>query len=110
MSKLIVGLTAGLLFGTLASEASHRSPGLYTIYGAGNLSCGTYAEQSRGTQLSWILGFVSGVGSQAFLEETDRAAIEAWIRHYCHMYPLQTVAAASTSLVVTLAQRQGDRR
>jgi hypothetical protein len=58
----------------------------------------------------WVLGFVSGANVYAdnpeiFSRQLDAPAIYAWIDNYCRSNPLESVYAASISLVRELLHR-----
>jgi hypothetical protein len=51
----------------------------------------------------WLLGFVNAANVWNELPEllanTDAAALELWVDHYCQSHPLDTVANAATIAV-----------
>jgi hypothetical protein len=85
-----------------------------TIYGMGNLSCGTWLHEggnplslSRIGMLSWVLGFTSAAGYYTVrgdLRDTDGQAIEAWVDKYCRENPLNKIKDAAASLVDELSK------
>jgi hypothetical protein len=77
------------------------------VYGMGIESCGKWTSEPqpilRGTSLSWVLGFISGVGAVVpGVKHTDTDAIRAWMDQYCATHPLETVAEAAADLVKAL--------
>ena len=108
---LRVGLVAiGIAIGALSVMGKQA----YTVYGVGTVSCGKWvAEKEQGTsashKLSWVLGYVTGVGSfsddKFSLKKTDSAGITLWIDQYCAQHPLEDIVDAANKLVITLAKK-----
>jgi hypothetical protein len=82
----------------------------YQIVGPGVSSCATWTADRRSDSdmadldLSWILGFLSGVGyvaapDQDPLHGLDRAAVPAWVDRYCEAHPLDAIATAAEVFV-----------
>lgn len=85
----------------------------YNMGGAGNLSCAKWVEDNdvsnkgiiRAAELSWILGFLSGIGYTGVngadpLHNTDKESVESWVDAYCHTNPNSTVGNASGAFYV----------
>ena len=85
-----------------------------TFMGSGTISCGSYLKEKESMQfvhlgnISWIVGFLSGVASASgddVLKNTDSNAIEAAVTKYCQENPLQNVMDASTNVYFQLKKR-----
>jgi hypothetical protein len=104
---LLVGLVALVML--LLTDSSARGSEDYAIYGYGNTSCGAWTanrpKDSAGSAaaVSWVLGFVSGVGFvDKPLRKTDSAGMTAWIDQYCSKKPLDTLATAAGQMIFDL--------
>jgi hypothetical protein len=77
----------------------------FTVYGAGNKSCGGWVGHNQSQRdailVSWTLGFVSGagLGSSTDQKTTDVKGIAAWMDNYCGMHPLDPIATAASILI-----------
>lgn len=105
--KRSVVLVLAVAAAIVASQV--RAQDTYTTYGSGNSSCGEWLQSSaaglthemrRTLLLSWVLGFVSGVGYSGVhhLKATDGSGVEVWIDRYCETRPLDTLARAAAAL------------
>ena len=97
---LSMAVLVGVL--VLAPVGAIGEQGGYTTYGPGGGSCGKWLiEDDRSFNLSWVLGFVSGVGWSGgrTLKETDVAGIEAFIDKHCAAHPVDNIASAAAALV-----------
>jgi hypothetical protein len=96
-------MLAWLAFGLVIVHSSGNGQGAdRAIYGAGNVSCGAWTGSARSGDraafLSWVHGFITGVGSIADLKLTDTDAMEQWMNKYCAEHPLATLDGATAVL------------
>lgn len=114
---LVILLLAGLLLGTGPVMANGAPP---MIYGAGNLSCGTWSEGRRqphspavSLARSWVLGFLSAMdGATHFishdtkrLRSLDVNAVNSWLDDYCRANLLDHIALAAARLTNQLGEQ-----
>jgi hypothetical protein len=111
MSKRLVriGLVGlGVSIGVLGAQGRQA----YTVYGHGRLSCEKWPRSKTVlkvptevvAQVSWVLGFVSGVGfaSSTALKPSHPGEMELWIEDYCTKNPSAQLRDAAEALVNTL--------
>ena len=82
----------------------------YQSKGAGNASCGTYLKEAEHRKffISWILGYLSGVGSASamdVLKVADANAIEGAVTKYCQENPLHDIHDATNNIFFQLKKR-----
>ena len=98
---------------TLVAETAKSS---YQVYGSGQVSCGTWAEElankspMRQLDLAWILGWISSYNRYSdapgnVSSGADSAAVSGWIDNYCAANPLSNLAIASDELIMTFRLR-----
>jgi hypothetical protein len=109
--RVLIGFCVALAIGCGAcSRASQQNdPSEKHLYGVGERSCRVWvAERSDWPNfvlnVSWVEGFVSGVGSTGVKMNRSDANphMVAWIDQYCAAHPLDDLATASAALVQTL--------
>jgi hypothetical protein len=87
---------------------------IVTVLGAGASSCGTWEvdrtsnEFTASHDLSWVLGFVTGIESakasdlnSGLLVDTDANGIAGWIDNFCKANPTASIYAASAAYTET---------
>ena len=107
MRVVIASVVMGLSFLTGAAHAAdNNDASQFRVYGPGAESCGAWQQESGGgvVTLSWLLGFVSGVGSVTplHLAQTDKDGIEVVARTYCAQHPLNSVEQAAHFVVQSM--------
>lgn len=103
-------LAADTHFNAMAGQAP-LLPGNYRVFGVGNGSCGDWRSKANGSadhllHVTWINGFLSGVGYAASqdVRDVDNHAIEAWMNDYCATHPLIRLSTATAALATELKQ------
>jgi len=102
-----IWLTAALALVLLTRPAKAD----FTIKGAGAGSCGTWVEDRRAAprsaelDLSWVLGFLSGIGFMGAvgddpLNGVDADGVRAWIDNYCAAHPLINIEQAAAAFSI----------
>ena len=83
----------------------------FSLIGVGQQSCAEWisARQQEGDpesyqQQSWVLGFLSGIGSADLkgvdpLNGMNATAVAGWIDFYCHSHPQERIANAAIAFV-----------
>ncbi len=122
MKKLLIIpclLLTGLTFPPAFATTPSHDDGGYFVYGAGNLSCGTWlsakssSERGAGSarysypQLTaWVAGYVSGaeLTSSGYLAGTDADGMYEFISQYCLSNPLKDISDATMMLVIELTK------
>jgi hypothetical protein len=101
---VVVALVSGTVIGRGFKE--------YNVYGSGTISCGQWRTDStdgamRRFEISWILGFVTGVGYAAVapLKTSDAEGMVRWVDQYCDANPLKDLSDAAGKLVHELNQQ-----
>ncbi len=110
VSKYISSLIlASLCFAAALNPNTAAADHTYHRYGAGNASCGNWVAEKNDPvvnafQLSWVLGYATGVGytSTADFNETDSEAIRLFVSNYCQSHPLENVIDAARVLMQQL--------
>lgn len=100
---------ATVVAGVEARDAENN----YVIYGLGGVSCGQwlhFREAKNDMALaSWVLGYITAIntmpGHMDIAGGTDADGMLAWIDKYCSENPLDSVSAATSSLVSDLYKR-----
>jgi hypothetical protein len=85
----------------------------FQVYGAGSLPCERWTtDRAQGgenfrVELSWVLGFVTAFqwNAEDGMEDTNVAAMDAFMSKYCHDHPLQNVSDAASALAAELRFR-----
>jgi hypothetical protein len=78
------------------------------VYGAGSTTCATWLSGDRATrpdavQMSWVLGYISAVGTTVkFQREARPEWVHGVLDGYCSTRPTETLAAAARVLVEIL--------
>lgn len=109
---LLVSVLLGALLFTGVTVAQRVPPRtVFTVYGFGTKSCGSWLEERKlsqvtlpgGAQRAWVLGFVSGVGYIGpKMKDTDADGIYAFMDTYCAAHPLDSIGGAAQALVEEL--------
>lgn len=108
--SVVLGLCVALAIGSgnsvLTSQQGPRSQSI--VYGAGVFSCGSWIagqnnSYSREADLAWVLGYLSGVGSQHYtMKEWNQDGIALWIDQYCVTHPMGRLTDAANALAQEL--------
>jgi hypothetical protein len=97
-----------LLVGAAPPANAADSDGVYTVFGIGNDSCGSYIDARRHDKdihyADWLGGFVSATnhdihGVKNTLEGTDLAGAMLWLENYCSSHPMQDFSQAALALL-----------
>jgi hypothetical protein len=94
------------LAGIMLAFVVNGSAGAYSVVGPGAGSCGAWtADRSNkprySIDLSWVLGFLAGVGFEGSgdpLRGLDSNAVAGWIDNYCQAHPLEHIVDAAEAL------------
>jgi hypothetical protein len=108
MKKLSVMIVLAAML--LAGEAG---AGTIQVWGAGTVSCGTWATERRRDsflsidEFTWVQGYVTGLNSGLPSTDSnygqvgvqlDPDAAKVWLDNYCQAHPLESLARAADSL------------
>jgi hypothetical protein len=97
---------------TATSSAALAQP---TVYGGGNVSCGTYSTYKVQDLLmytastTWTMGYLTAMSQQLqidLLKGTDLNGAIAWLDNYCAQNPIELYVTANYQLVLFLGRRQ----
>jgi hypothetical protein len=98
-------LTLALCLAATTAVASQTVQSPAPVYGAGSTTCATWLSGDRATrpdavQMSWLLGYISAVGTTVkFQREARPEWVHGVIDGYCSTRPTETLAAAAQVLV-----------
>ena len=102
MSRVLTIAFCLLTVTTLGSQTA-QSPA--PVYGAGSTTCATWLSGDRATrpdpvQLSWVLGYISAVGTTVkFQREAQPVWVHGVLDGYCTNRGTETLAEAAQALV-----------
>ncbi len=95
--------------GACSRASQQNDPGEKHLYGAGERSCRVWIVERTDwpnfvLNVSWVEGFVSGVGSTGFeMKHSDADPhVVAWIDQFCAAHPNDNLVTASAALVQSL--------
>lgn len=105
-------LLAGALM-TVAMAVAVPASAQASVYviGDGNSSCATLVANNHSgaitdisdlaaREITWVLGFLSGVGWMGTLDPlngVDAQAVATWLTGYCRTHPLDTIVVAASA-------------
>jgi hypothetical protein len=100
MRRLLLTALAVVMFAGSARAEYH-------LLGPGGSSCGSWTAHGRTRdwfQLSWVLGFLSGIGYADAprhdpLRGVDAEGVAGWLDNYCQAHPLQKLVDAAKAFV-----------